>query len=236
MIVYKRPYNGGMVRNRTMVIRALLVAAVALGGGLALGRRTVSKLVEKRLPAEIEAAKAVAHAELDKQIGEFIRERLVSFLVSISIKAGLVGALYALFAYGQLTSAGLKIAVSAMLAGFVVRDCLRTIPYIAPTISHIRRNGWNPKQALKELVAGVAFERAYARALLAAQTGPNRYWIALSNYSAHAISVEVAEAVADVARTTSLRRARWRAATALTTAMLTFIAYLCLILVTVGAS
>lgn len=219
-----------------MMIRALLVAAAALGGGLVLGRRTVSKLVEKRLPAEIEAATTVARAELDKEIGAFIRERLASFLVSISIKAGLAGAFYALFAYGQLTSAGLKIAVSAMLAGFVVRDCLRTVPYIAPTLSHIRRNGWNPKRALKELVAGVAFERAYARALLAAQTGPNRYWIALSNYSAHAISVEVAEAVAEVARSTSLRRARWRAATALATALLTFAAYLCLILVTVGAS
>ncbi|MEE2692046.1 MAG: hypothetical protein VX640_10955 [Pseudomonadota bacterium] len=223
------------MRNRATVIGTWLVAAAALAGGLALGRRTVSKLIKQRLPAEIEAAKTIASAELDKQIGAFIGERLLSFLVSISIKAGFVGAFYLLHAYEHLTATGLKLVISVMLAMFVIRDGLKTIPYVAPALRHIRRNGWNPKQALKKLVAGVAFERAYANALLASQTGPNRFWIALSNYSAHSISVEVAEAVSDIARTTSLRRARWRIATALVVALVTFAIYSALLFSAIGA-
>ncbi|MGE0410160.1 MAG: hypothetical protein AB7P23_12985, partial [Amphiplicatus sp.] len=73
-------------------------------------------------------------------------------------------------------------------------------------------------------------------ALLAAETGPNRLWIVLSTYSAHSISSEVAQAVAEIARTTSLRRARVRAVTALATASATFAAYLAFVWFTVGLS
>ncbi|WDI32691.1 hypothetical protein PUV54_05705 [Hyphococcus flavus] len=219
-----------------MIGRLLLIAAMAIGGAAAYGRRAVDREIEKRLPAEIEIARTRAIAELDKHINEVISERLVSFGLSLGVKAGLVAAIYLLFAEGHLTHQGLLIVTSALIAVFVLRDALRTLPYMAPAWRHIRKHRWNPRKALVEFVAGIAFERAYAEAMLAMETGPARYWLAFSKYNAHSISSEVGEAVADVARQTSFSRMKWRAIIAALLAAAMFAVYVTFFLLTVGAA
>ncbi len=216
-----------------MLVRVLLMAA-SLGGAALMGRRAINRQVEQRVPVEIAAARKIAVTELDKEISQVIVERLVSFALSLLIKAGLIGVVYLLFAQGYLTAPGLRIVVSILIVGFILRDIAKTLPFVAPALQLIRRHDWNFRKTVKEFVAGVAFERAYADAMIAMESGPNRLWLALSKYTAHSVSEDVADAVADVARTMSFRRARGRALLAALAALAMFGAYVGFFFVTVG--
>lgn len=210
--------------------------AAALGGGALLSRSAINKRIEKRMPVEIETARAIAVAELEKQIGQVISERLLNFTLSLTIKAGLIGISYLLYAGGHLSLWGLKSVVAFLIAVFIVRDAVKTLPFVAPAYKIVRRHRWSPRAALIEFVAGVAFERAYAETMIAMETGPNKLWIALSKYSAHSLSENVAEAVADVARSTNFENAKKRALLASFLALFMFAAYISFFFVTVGAA
>lgn len=216
-----------------MLIRLLFMAA-SLGGAALVGRKAIDHQIEKRLPVEIESARNIAVVELEKKISQVIAERLVSFTLSLLIKSGLVGSVYLLYAGGHLTSTGLKIVVSVLIFAFIVRDLSKTIPFVAPTLQLVRRHQWNLRKTVKEFVVGIAFERAYADAMIAMESGPNRMWLALSKYSAHNVSEDVAAAVADVARTTSFRQAKQRALLAALAAFAMMGAYIGFFFITVG--
>ena len=217
-----------------MIVRIVLLAAAAIGGGALFGRRAVDRQVERQLPAEIAAAQATAIAELNKQLRQVIAERLIAFGISLAVKAGLIGGVYLLFLNGHIAESGLHILAGFLIAVFLFRDAAKTLPFILPAWRIVRANHWNPRRAFKEFIAGIAFERAYAEAMVAMETGPNRVWLAFSKYSAHSISSDVASAVADVARQTSFERVKWRAVLAACLASLMFGIYVAFILLVLG--
>ncbi|MEX6633389.1 hypothetical protein [Hyphococcus lacteus] len=216
------------------MIARILIMAATIGGAAILGRRAINRGIETQLPTEIETARAIALAEMNKEIGQVISERLFSFTLNLLIKAGLIGAVYLLYAHGHLTATGLKIVVGCLISVYLVRDAMVTLPYITPAVQMIRMHKWNPKKALIELVAGIAFERAYAEAMIATESGPHRVWIALSKYNTHNISTDVAAAVADVARTTNFIHVKARALLAAILALILIAAYSGFFLLTVG--
>lgn len=190
------------------MLRLLIIAAAALGGGVALGRRALDRAVEKRLSNAVEIAQAKAAAELDMRIRVLVRERLYALALTLAVKAALIAAAYGLMAAGALTPAGFRVVTTALIVAYLARDVLVTAPYAAPALRYARQAGWNPRRALRIFVVGVVFERAYAEALLALERGPNRIWIAMSNYRRQSISKEVAEKIAAMAVETSFARAR----------------------------
>lgn len=193
-----------------MIIRIVLLAATAVGGVIA-SRRALNRKIEERLPTEIETATAAASAEIDRKIDDVARERLTALGLALLIKAGVVGAIYLLYAAGHLSVTGLRIAVGGALAAFLVRDLVKVAPVVQTGFSHVRRHRWSVRRALSEFVASVVFERAYEEAHAKTESPENKFWLGLSKYSAHDISNEVAEAVAEVARSTSFERIRARA-------------------------
>ncbi len=218
-----------------MISRLLIVAVTAaIGGGVALGRKSINRQIENKMPTAIEAAQVLAQAELDKQIKQVISERLFAFTVNLFVKAALVGGVYLLFDLGHLSAQGLKIVIGFLVGVFLFRDALKTLPYFAPAMKHIRQNNWNLRRALTEFIAGVAFERAYAEAMITMETGPNRLLLALSNYTAHSISNEVGEAVREVARSTSFDIVKWRFLIAVVFTAVMSGAYAAFVLLTVG--
>lgn len=220
-----------------MLARLIIIAAAAaIGGGAILGRRAINKRIEENLPAEIEAARKQAIGELDKEIGQVISEKLSFFAVNMAVKAALVGAVYLFFASGYLSAAGLRILISILILAFVARDAVKTLPFVIPAWKHVSQHQWRFRQAFVEFVAGVAFERAYIRAMVAMETEPNRLWIALSKYTKQSISEEVGAAVANVARSISVEHAKKRAIIAAVLAVLMFIAYALFFWLTVGAA
>lgn len=218
-----------------MIVRLLLLAAAAIGGGAVIGRRAVNHQIEKQLPTEIEAAQARAVVELNKRISQVIAERLTAFGLSLAIKAGLIGGVYLLHSAEHLTREGFRIVVGFLIAAFVIRDAVKTLPFILPAWRLARANRWSPRLAFKEFVAGVAFERAYAETMTIMEAGPKWFWLALSKYTAHSISQDVAQAVADIARQTNFERVKWRAIIAAGLAMFMLAVYIAFFLMTVGA-
>lgn len=216
--------------------RALLIAVGALLGGAALGRRGLDRAVERRLAVEIERAKAVAMAELDKTVSAMLAERLRAFVITTAIKAAVIAAAYALYQFDVISGAAMHWTALAIIALFLIRDSLATLPFVAPAVRLARRHNWRPRRMLSELVAGHVFERAYAEALLEIQSGPNRFWIALSKYSAENLSRDVAVAVSDVARHTAFDRIWPRAALALGKAALLAALYVTFLVFTVELS
>jgi hypothetical protein len=219
-----------------MLLRLLIIAATAVGGSVLLGRRAVTKTIQDRLPAEIDAVRTAAIAELDKHMSDVIRERLSAFGVNLCIKAGAIAFPYWLYLESHLTKTGLNIVVVALIIGFMVRDAVKTLPFVIPALILVRTHNWNPPRALTEFVAGVTFEKTYAEAIIAVETGPNRMWLALSNYSAHNLSTEVAEAVAEVTRATSYDRIKPRIILGATLAAAMMALYISFFLLTVGGA
>lgn len=207
------------------MFRLLLMAAAAVGGGIAFGRKAIDRTVEKRVSEAIELAQATAIAELDRTIRDILQERLTNLGLSLAFKATLIAAAYALYAAEELTGAGFRIVTSAFLTAFIVRDFLRTAPYMAPALRLARQSNWSPRRALKAFVVGVVFERAYAEALAATTKGPHRFWISLSKYREQSISHEVASKVSEVAYDTSFRRARSRFLISAAAAVVMIVAY-----------
>lgn len=220
-----------------MWARLLILAATAvIGSGVIMGRRTVNTKIEQRLPAEIETARAAAIAELDKRTRDVIYEKLSVFGVNLCIKAGAVAFPYWLFLEGHLTKTGLNIVVIVLIVAFMIRDVMKTLPFAIPALRLVRRHKWSLRRALTEFVAGIAFEKTYAEAMIAMETGPNRVWLALSKYSAHNVSTQVAEAVAEIARTTSYDRIKPRVITAVALAGLMMAVYAGFFFLTVGGA
>ncbi|MCK5748326.1 MAG: hypothetical protein KAH44_19065, partial [Oricola sp.] len=77
---------------------------------------------------------------------------------------------------------------------------------------YVRGHHWKPATALKEFIARIVFDRAYEKALEATSEAGARHAIALSSYTKEAISAEIAHAVSDIARVSSIRIIRMRAA------------------------
>ncbi len=218
------------------MLARLLIIAAAVAGGAVLGRNAVNKKVEETLPAEIEAARTQAVIELDKQISQVVREKLSAFAINLIIKSGLIGAVFLLFDYGHLSATGLKVTTIFLIFLFLLRDITKTLPFFLPAWRHVRTHNWKFRKAFVEFIAGIAFERAYAQAMIAMETGPNRMWVAFSKYTAQSISEEVGAAVADVARSISVERVKWRARIGGLLALLMLLAYVGFFWSTVGAA
>lgn len=191
------------------MLRLLILAVAALGGGAALlGRRVIDREIEKRVSGAIEIAQASAAAELDTKIRDLVRQRLIALAITLAIKASLIGAAYWLMASGHLTHIGFRIVVTGLITIYVLRDALMWAPFVAPAFRYAREARWSPRKAIKTFVVGVVFERAYAEALLATEHGPNRFWLAFSRYRRGSLSKEVAQKIAEFAVETSFTRAR----------------------------
>lgn len=218
------------------MLRILILAATAISGGVALGRKAIDRSIDRRVSAEIETAQARAIAELDRKATTVIREQLTAFARSLAIKVVLLGSAYALYATDYLALEGFRFIVLLFIGAFIVRDSASVLPYLVPAIRLARRHSWSPKRTLTALVAGVVFERAYADTLVAAQTRTNKVWIALSNYSAESLSQNVADAVSQVASETSYDRIRPRALLALGLAAVMGLSYWAFIALTLGSA
>lgn len=216
--------------------RMILVALASLASGALIGRSVVNRAVERRVAAEIERAKVMAMAELDKTVEQMLRERLWGFLLTGLAKAAVIGAVYGGYLAGVFDGDALHLLALTVVGLFLLRDLVITLPFLPPAIRFARRHGWRLRLAVSEFVAAQVFERAYARALLAAQSGGGRFWIAVSKYTAQSISAEVASAVADLARRASFRRIWPRVAVALAKAAAFSLLYLLFLAATLGRS
>jgi len=216
------------------MIGRLIILAATVGGGLFLGRKKINAEIEKKLPGEIEAARELAIAELDRKAGEIIGERLLAFVLSLLIKAGLIGAVYWFFAVGYLSASGLKVAGAVLIVGFIARDIFNLAPIALQAFRLLKDAHWNVRLALTELIADVTFKRAYVQAMVQTGQGPQSSFLKFSRYTPEGIATEIATAVAEVARKTTFDLVKVRAIIAIVTAAAMLSAYWAFFSLTIG--
>lgn len=207
------------------MIRALLLAVSAISGAAALGRKLADKSIEERLTSEIEAAKTIAIAELDREIETVVAQRLGAYALALLVKAGLVAMVYLMVVSGMITTLAFKMAVAGLVAAYVGYDIVKMLPHMPLAWRIFRDYGFNLKRAVTEYVARVAFERAYRETWSRLHKGTARGVLAISSFSADKLSGDVAEAVADVAHKTSFSRIRPRVVVACVKAGVMFALY-----------
>lgn len=191
-------------------LRVLVLAVTAVAGGAALGRSAVNKAVKSRVTHAIEIAKATALDDLSRETTAVVRQRVLTVAVSLLWKTAIVSAFFALHGMGELSTRGFQIVVIAMTCGFAIRDVLMLAPHIWNGYVYVRGHNWKPATALKEFVARIVFDRAYEKALEATSEPGTSHAIALSSFTKEAVSAEIAQAVSDIARSSSVRIIRMR--------------------------
>ncbi len=195
-----------------MWLRALIFAATAVAGGAALGRRAADKAVKTRVTQAVEIARATAIEDLSRETTTVVRQRVQAVAISLLWKTAIVSALFALHGSGDLSTRGFQFLVIAVTAGFAVRDLVMLAPHVWRGYVYVRGHDWNPATALKEFIARIVFDHAYEKALEATSQPGASHAIAISSYTKEAVSAEIAHAVSDIARTSSIRIVRMRAA------------------------
>lgn len=216
------------------MIGRLIILAATVGGGLFLGRKKINAEIEKKLPEEIERARIRAIEELDRQTDDIIGERLLSFIISLVIKAGLIGSVYWLYLIGYLSSEGLRLVSGVFISAFIVRDTLKISPLVLPAFKLLKDAGWNIRFALIEFIASLAFERAHDEAMRLTGKGRQHGLLRLSRYSPEGVSSEIAQAVADVTRHTAFNLIRIRVIIATVTAAAMIGAYWSFFMLTIN--
>lgn len=195
-----------------MWLRAALLAATAVAGGAAFGRSAANKAVKTRVTQAVEIAKATAIEDLSRETTSVVRQRVQATAVSLLWKTAIVSALFALHGSGDLTTRGFQLLVVVITLGFAIRDIIMMAPHVWRGYVYVRGHDWKPATALKEFIARIVFDRAYEKALEATSEPGASHAIALSSYTKEAVSAEIAHAVSDIARTSSIRIIRMRAA------------------------
>ncbi len=198
-------------------IKRLLSVAGIVGTGVAAGRAYLRGQVEGKKLTAIEAARDAAEAELDREISDVVSEKLKDFVLLTLFKAAIVGGLFILFAIEELTSRGLRLGVTTLVAAYLMRDIWRSAPLAWRGLIHLRRNGWSIRRAVTEFVGTMAFEKALSQAQATLKQGGARQSIifALSGHKSDAVSREIAAAVEEVVRSTAYTKIRLRVLVAL---------------------
>lgn len=195
-----------------MWIRALLLAATAVAGGAALGRSAANKAVKTQVSRAVEIAKAAALEDLGRETTSVVRQRVQAVAVSLLWKTAIVSAFVALHGSGDLSTRGFQTIIIMITAAFAIRDVVNLAPHVWRGYVYVRGHRWKPATALKEFIARIVFDRAYEKALEATSQPGASHAIALSSYTKEAVSAEIAHAVSDIARASSIRIIRIRAA------------------------
>lgn len=199
-----------VLKGALVLYRLLALSAAALVGGVWLSRKAADRVVRSRMDRAIDLAKSTAIEDLGREASSVAREKFLAILSSLGWKILIIAGLYLLHDGAELTTEGFRISVIAITAYFAVRDLVAAAPHIWRSLIFIRSHAWRPATALQEFIAGLVFDRAYERALDATARPGARRAIALSSFDGEALSREAALAVADVAKSASLRIVRAR--------------------------
>lgn len=194
------------------MLRAALLAVSAITAG----RELLKGEVDRRKESAIERAVQETRERLDASTDEIIARMLRSFLIGLSLKSGILAALYGAHMADWLSDKWFFWTATVALTFYLARDIYRALPWARPALEHVRANGWHPKRALTEFIAAQVFDETLASAeAQLSEKNSNKWWLMLSGHNANELSAEVAGAVAHVARETSWEQIRPRVYVAL---------------------
>lgn len=186
------------------VLRVAILAISAVTTGLSLGRKYAGRQIERRKEMVITEAAEEARDRIKSHARELMQASTRTFLRRILIKALILSLIWFAHWGGLLMGHALAIVMSGTIGLFVVADVVLNWQMIRLLAAEVRRHGLKPKTALSQAVAARVFEEV----LEESDRRNENHWhekviLALAGKDRTAISREIAQAVADIARETS---------------------------------
>ncbi len=187
------------------MLRYALIAISALTTGYTVGRRAIAKEVDKRKQNAIAQAAETARRDITQNASAYLSEALREYAIITSIKAGLLASFWLAWKTAIMPANVFSIAIALLLVAFILRDAISIWPTARMALMELRAHGWQPKRALSEIIAARVFEKVMVQAEEAAgkATWRDKLMLSLSGQKKEALSVEIAGAVAHIARQTS---------------------------------
>ncbi|MEM1191955.1 MAG: hypothetical protein AAGH42_01025 [Pseudomonadota bacterium] len=192
------------------MIRIALLAASLIGAGYSAGRKMLAEKVEAQKSSIIEEASAMALDRLDREVAALVTRNLRDLLVNVVVKLSLVGLAFAAFQAALITAPVFAALAGCLLGLFLIRDVWRLAPAVRAGVRHLRMSGWQPRKAVTNYVSGLVFDQALQEISLQSADRKTRAMLRLAGTSHNKITVEIAEAVADIASAVSFDKIKPR--------------------------
>lgn len=185
------------------MIPAVVAALAAISAGAVAGRKLLRERISKQKHDAIAVAAALVQERIHTEAGVYVAEVLKIYLRNTLIKLGLLAVLVGAAFAGALPPLVSGWALALLFAAFFIWDGVRLWPIIRLVVSELRRNGWRPRQTLAELVAARVFDQVLTEARAQKPDWWSDLALRASGQNAEGVSLEIAAAVADIARKTS---------------------------------
>jgi len=185
------------------MLRGVLLAVSALVSGAAAGRAYLSGQVEQRKYSAIEAAAQEARARIRERGETYLADRFRAFARVTALKAALLVAVWGAQLAGWLPERVYVVALSVMLAVFVLRDAWAGLPTARRVVAQLRRHGWRPRVALGETIAAQVFDEVLSEADGREQGWRDGLVMRLAGRKRGEVSREIAQEVSAIARETT---------------------------------
>ena len=185
------------------MLRGVLLAVSALVSGAAAGRAYLSGQVERRKHSAIEAAAQEARLRIRERGETYLADRFRAFARVTALKAALLVSVWGGQLAGWFPDRAYVVALSVMLAVFLLRDAWASLPTVRRVLAQLRRHGWRPKVALGETIAAQVFEEVLSEAGGREHTWRDGLVMRLAGRKRDEVSREIAQEVSAIARETT---------------------------------
>lgn len=157
----------------------------------------------------------MALERLDREVEDFVARNLRQLLINVLVKFILIATAFIFFELGWISAPLFAIIAGCLLGLFLIRDIWRIAPPARAAFTHLRTNGWKPKTAITNYVSTMVFDQALQEVTLQTADRKTKTILRLAGTSHDEISLEIAQAVAHIARDVSFDKIRPRIAMAI---------------------
>jgi hypothetical protein len=185
------------------MLPAIIVAVSALSAGAVAGRKYLKGEVKKAKRNAIADASEIVRQRINDEADKYVRNSLRLYLRNMAIKIGLLGLVLGAFWLGWLSGLQAGLIMTALFAVFLVYDTVQSWPSARLIFSELRRNGWQPRLALAEIVAAQVFDQVLTEAKARETSLWSDISMRLAGERPDLVSQEIAVEVAEIARRTS---------------------------------
>ncbi|KCZ52246.1 hypothetical protein [Hyphomonas pacifica] len=184
-------------------MRSILLIASALGAGLALGRKYLERGVTAQKHKAIQDAAIETRRRVKRHAHDFLRKSFRRFAIATGCKLVILGVLWTLY-HTQLIEVDIfALITGVVLALFLMRDLWISWPFIRLGAAELSKYGWRPRRALSEVVAARVFEEVLTEARATPASRSTKVVLMLAGQSHEGVHLEIATAVAAIARDTT---------------------------------
>jgi len=184
-------------------MRSVLLIASALGAGLALGRKYLERGVTTQKHKAIEMAAVETRRQIKRHASDFLKDSFQRFALTTGVKLLILGVLWILVHTGLIQQSFFVTFVAFVLFLFLLRDMWVSWPFVRLGFTELSRYGWRPRLALSEVVAAHVFQQVLTETSDIPISRTSRVALMLAGHNREGLQLEIATAVAAIARDTT---------------------------------